>query len=122
MRRPLEDKRPIGPFAQRGSSSTLELYTTYVIDIDTGTELENSAKRNRIENQLESQLRRVGDFEVTLHPAGRTVGVEVDTNRTSATAEDEDNILGILDQAMKDVLGASQRPSEGQPSYEWKIN
>jgi len=121
MKRPLADKRPLGPFAQ-SKTGTIHLYTTYNVDRDFGNRLESDSYRGNIEDDLEDAIERTSlrEADVTLHPAGFVVGVQVDTNATQVESYLEDEMLGVLDREME-VQGNGRRPAEDEPEYEWQI-
>lgn len=123
MERPFADKRPLGPFAQRSINPSITLYTTYDVDRDFGEALEGEDFRSQLEDRLEDHIKKGSDLrnpDVTLHPAGFVVGVEVDTNARNVESYLEDALLDVLDQEMGKV-GNGTRPGPDDPEYEWQV-
>lgn len=100
MKRPFADKRPVGPFAQRGDSVVIR--TTYdATDID-------ELPFDELEDNINDLL--VQNFEVSEVNASRGFGdivVRVDYTGDSFDDKQEDEMLSMIKQEIE-RLGASQ--------------
>lgn len=82
MERPLADKRPLGPFAQRGSKKG-EVFIHFNKSIPQG-------KRSTVEDIVLSQMRKLGVnvSEAVVGPERTNDTVSVDVEETSVTVDE----------------------------------